>query len=122
MEKTRILIAEDYIISSIVMRKLLELWGYEICEQVSSGEDAVDKAGKEKPNLILMDINLHGEINGLEAARQIRTRFGIPIIFTTALSDTEITEAVKIAGSADYFVKPLDFYKLRSVINSIVQN
>lgn len=122
MVKTRILIAENYIISSIVMRKLLELWGYEICDQASSGEDAIDKAEKEKPNVIVMDINLNGEINGIEAARQIKNRFGIPIIFTATHSDSESTEAVKIVGSADYFVKPLDFHRLRSVINSVIQN
>lgn len=119
MVETKILIVDDYIIPS--MSRLLKLWGYELCEQVSSGEEAVKKVEQEKPNIVLMDINLNGEMNGIEAARQICSCFSVPIIFTTVYSDDKTREAAKIAEPVGYFVKPLDFYKLRTTINSVTR-
>ena len=119
MVETKILIVDDYIIPS--MSRLLKLWGYELCEQVSSGEEAVKKVEQEKPSIVLMDIYLKGTMTGIEAAREIRSRFGIPVIFTTAYSYDEMREAAKIAKPVGYFVKPLDFYKLRTTINSVTR-
>jgi CheY-like chemotaxis protein len=117
---TKILLVEDYIILSMGLWNLLEFWGYEMCEQVTSGEEAIEKAGQEKPDIVLMDINLDGELNGIDAARQIKSRFGIPVIFTTAYSDDKTLETAESVEPAGYFVKPLDLYKLRSMIDTIV--
>jgi CheY-like chemotaxis protein len=117
---TKILLVEDYIIQSMGLWNLLEFWGYNMCEQVTSGEDAIIRAEQEKPDIVLMDINLDGRLNGIETARQIMSRFGIPVIFTTAYSDDRTLEKAQAAEPAGYFVKPLDLYRLRSVIDTIV--
>jgi CheY-like chemotaxis protein len=117
---TRILLVEDYIIQSMGLLNLLEFWGYDMCEQATSGEEAIMKAEQERPDIVLMDINLDGRLNGIDAARQIMSRFGIPVIFTTAYSDDRTMERAQAAEPAGYFVKPLDLYKLRSVIDTIV--
>jgi CheY-like chemotaxis protein len=62
MIKTKILIVEDEVITAMSLQHLLEHWGYEMCEQVSSGREAIEKAGREKPDIMLKDINLNGEI------------------------------------------------------------
>lgn len=119
--KTKILIAEDTSITGMDLWHLLELWGYELCEQVTSGEEAVLKAEQEGPDIIIMDIGLDGSINGIEAAEEIHERFGIPVIFITGYSDEKTrakAEAVKPAG---FFVKPLDYYKLKSAIEEIAE-
>jgi CheY-like chemotaxis protein len=61
--------------------------GYAVVGVVPSGEEAIEKAGELKPDLVLMDIQLIGSLDGIEAARQIRARYGIPIIYLTAYAD-----------------------------------
>jgi DNA-binding NarL/FixJ family response regulator len=117
---TKILLVEDYIIQSMGLWNLLEFWGYEMCQQVTSGEEAIVRAEQEKPDIVLMDINLDGDLNGIDAARQIMSCFGIPVIFTTSYSDDKTMEIAEAAEPAGYFVKPLDLYKLRSVIDTIM--
>ncbi|MGW8271915.1 MAG: response regulator, partial [Thermodesulfovibrionales bacterium] len=68
MPKARILIAEDEVITSMDLWHILQLWGYEMCEQVTSGEEAVVRAGADRPDVVLIDINLRGGISGIEAA------------------------------------------------------
>ncbi len=119
--KTKILIVEDEVITAMSLQHLFEHWGYGMCEQASSGKEAIEKAECEKPDLVLIDISLNGEINGIEAARQIRSRSCIPIIFITGYSDKETIKEAKSAEPAGYFVKPLDFHKLKLTIDSIVQ-
>jgi CheY-like chemotaxis protein len=120
MIKTKIMIVEDEVITAMSLQHLLEHWGYEMCEQVSSGREAIEKAGREKPDIVLIDINLNGEISGIEAARQIRSLFCVPIIFITGYSDKETIKEAKHAEPAGYFVKPLDFKKLKLTIDSVV--
>lgn len=122
MKKTKILIAEDASITLMDLWHIFELWGYEMCEQVTSGEKAVEDAEKEKPDVVVMDINLAGKMSGIEAAKQIRSGLDIPVIFITGYSDPKTREAAKVVGPAGYFIKPLDYYKLRSAIEAAVNN
>ena len=110
MRKAKILIVEDDAIISMDLYHTFRLWGYEMCEQVSSAEEAIKKAEQEKPEVVIMDIKLNGEINGIVAALQIHSCFGIPIIFISGYSDSdkEIREKSRIAESSGYFNKPLD--------------
>ncbi len=118
--KTKILIVEDEIITAMSLKQLFEHWGIGKCKQVSSGKEAIEITKSEKPDIVLIDIHLKGEINGIEAARQLHTIFHVPVIFITGYSDEEtIKEAKKIKPVGD-FVKPLDFYKLKSTIESVV--
>jgi len=121
MVKTKILIVEDEIITVMSLQHLLELWGYRVCGQASSGKEAIEKAEREKPDIALIDISLSGDINGIEAARQILSCFSIPIIFITGYSDKETMKEIKDTEPAGCFVKPLDFDKLKSTLDSLVQ-
>lgn len=119
MVKTKILIVEDEIITAMNLQHLLELWGYVTCGQASSGREAVEKADCEKPDILLIDISLSGDINGIEAAREIRSRSSIPIIFITGYSDKETMKEIKDIEPAGCFVKPVDFDKLKMTLDSI---
>ncbi len=121
MMKTKILIVEDEIITAMSLQHLLEHWGYGMCEHASSGKEAIEKAEREKPDIVLIDISLNGEITGIEAARQIRSRFCAPIIFITGYSDKETIKEAKNVDPVGYFVKPIDFNKLKLTIDSIVR-
>jgi DNA-binding NarL/FixJ family response regulator len=121
MYKAKILIVEDEAITSMDMQHIFKLWGYELCEQVSSADDAIKKAEQYKPDVVIMDINLDGNTNGIAAARHIHYSLGIPVIFITGYSDKETREKAKIADPAGYFIKPLDFNKIRLPIDSVVK-
>jgi two-component system, response regulator PdtaR len=117
--KTRILIVEDEIITAMSLQHLLELWGYVTCGQASSGREAVEKADVEKPDILLIDVSLSGDMNGIQAAREICSRLSIPIIFITGYSDKETMKEMQDMEPAGCFVKPVDFDKLKITLDSI---
>lgn len=86
MEDIKILIVEDENIIALNIKKKLKSFGYSIPAIASTGEEALKLTEIILPDLILMDIMLKGEMNGVEAAEQIRKRFDIPIIYLTAYS------------------------------------
>jgi len=114
------LIVEDEIIEAMFLGEILKLWGYEICETATSGEDAIKEAEIQNPDLVLIDINIHGEISGIEAASNIRSQVGIPVIFMTGYSDEETRQKAYTAHPAGYFVKPLDYNKLEEALMSLM--
>ena len=119
--KAKILIAEDTSITGMDLWHLLKLWGYEMCDQVTSGEDAIRKAEQERPDLIVMDIQLDGGIDGIDAAGTIHERFNIPVIFITGYSDKTTKEKAAAVAPAGFFVKPIDYYKLKSAIEAVLE-
>ena len=77
MEKARILIVEDEAIIAMEMENQLQGLGYEVTSIVDTGENAIKKAEEDKPDLMLMDIRIKGEMDGIAAAEAIRSQFGI---------------------------------------------
>ena len=108
MAKKRILIVEDEIITAEDLRESLQDIGYEVPAVVSTGEGAVKKVAEDTPDLVLMDIMLQGEMDGIETAHQIRSHFNIPIVYFTAYSDEKILDRVKITQPFGYILKPFN--------------
>lgn len=102
----KILIVEDEVITGMdVQRRLIKL-GYSVPELAYSGEEAIEKARNNIPDLILMDINLHSKIDGIEAASRIHSFMDVPIIYLTAYTDEKTLERAKITEPYAYLVKP----------------
>jgi len=116
--KPRILVVEDEPRTAMSLKELLEDWGFEVSPPVASGEAAVEKARAERPDVILMDIKLSGEMDGIEAAGRIISEFGIPVIFMSASSDPETMKRAKAVKPAGYILKPIDFTELLKKINA----
>ena len=116
MGKCRILLVEDEIIVSLHIRSVLQHFNYEVIEIVPSGEEAIEKAGVHKPDLVLMDIHLSGRVDGIMAAAAIREKFGIPTIYLTSYNDEETINKAKITEPLGYLVKPIDNNELRNSI------
>jgi PAS domain S-box-containing protein len=113
MEKARILIVEDEAIIAMEVESQLQSLGYEVTSIVDNGEDAIRKAEEDKPDLMLVDIRIKGEIDGIDTAEVIRNRFGIPVIFSTAYLDQERIERAKITMPFGYVLKPIQERDLR---------
>jgi CheY-like chemotaxis protein len=116
VEDIKILIVEDENIIALNIKKKLKSFGYSIPAIASTGEEALKLTEIILPDLILMDIMLKGEMNGVEAAEQIRKRFDIPILYLTAYSDDKILEKAKITEPYAYIVKPFKANDLHSNI------
>lgn len=107
MLKVKILIVEDEAIIAMEIGSSLQSLGYEVLPIVNNGEDAIKTAEADKPDIILMDIRIHGDMDGIETAEEIRNRFGIPIIFSTAYLDHKRIERAKITMPFGYVLKPV---------------
>jgi CheY-like chemotaxis protein len=116
MAEGRILIVEDEHIVAMGIKRMLKGLGYTVTGVASSGEDAINKTESTFPDLVLMDIMLKGELDGVEAAKEIKERFDVPVVYLTAYSDSSILERVKITGPFGYIVKPFDEKDLHSNI------
>ncbi len=98
MSSLKIMIVEDEKISALMLKDRLEHWGYMVLPIVFSGESAIETALETNPDLVLMDINLRGDMDGVEAAGRIRACIDIPVVYLTAYADEQIMERGKIAG------------------------
>ena len=83
---------------------------------VASGEEAIRKAEEAQPDLVLMDIGLKGEIDGIEAAKQIRDLFNIPIVYLTAYTDGATLQRAKIIRPIGIIIKPVTEIELQAII------
>jgi putative two-component system response regulator len=116
MNKHRILIVEDEAIVSMELRYMVESMGYEVAGTASNGEDAVARANKLIPDLILMDILLQGDRDGIDAAEEIRREHRIPIIYVTAFADDATIQRAKITSPYGYVIKPIQYKELNTAI------
>ena len=116
MTKIGILVVEDENIVAKDIQQSLKKLGYEVLGVCATGEDAMEKAEQTKPNLVLMDIMLKGDISGIEAADHIRTKLNIPIIFLTAYADSSTLSKAKVTEPYGYIIKPFKEIDLQTNI------
>jgi len=113
MEKARILIVEDEAIIAMELENQLQSLGYEVTSVVNTGERAIQKAELDNPDLMLMDIRIKGEMDGIDTAEILRSRFGIPVIFSTAYADDERLNRAKLTQPFGYLLKPIQEMELK---------
>ncbi|MBN1647887.1 MAG: SpoIIE family protein phosphatase [Spirochaetales bacterium] len=116
MAKAQVMVVEDESLIALEIKESLESYGYSVPEVVSTGNDAISKALTGQPDLILMDIRLDGDMDGIEAASTIRENFSVPVIFLTAHSDEETLTRAKYAESFGYLIKPFEEKELNAAI------
>lgn len=116
MSLSQILIAEDENIVALDIQEALKGAQYDVLGIVSSGRDAVKTASERKPDLVLMDIRLKGEVDGVQAATQIREKYDIPVIYLTAYSDENTLQRAKLTEPYGYLLKPFEKEALHTTI------
>jgi PAS domain S-box-containing protein len=105
MDNGKILVVEDERITAKDIKRSLEKAGYNVPETVSTGEDAIKLSEKYKPDLVLMDIKLEGEVDGIDAAETITSKFAIPVIYLTSYSDKSTVERAKTTHPSAFILK-----------------
>jgi len=114
MTGSKIMIVEDEAIVSMVLKETLTRFGYDVTGIAYNGYDAIQKAGENRPDLILMDVNLEGDIDGIETAERILALYDIPVIYLSAYSDTDTLLRAMKTQPYGYLLKPFeqnDLYK-----------
>lgn len=118
MDKCKILIVEDDGIIAARMEEGLKRRGYDVIGTFAAGEEAIEDAERNRPDLVLMDIELAGDLNGVMTADIIRDRFDIPVIFLTAYSDESLVQTAKMTEPYGYLVKPFQDAELVAAIET----
>lgn len=118
MTTARILLVEDETLVALSVQRALQNWGYEVPVVIAYGEDALQKTAEFQPDLILMDINLAGVLDGITAAEQILAQHDIPIIYLTAYADSRTLERTKTTSPYGYLLKPFNDRELQATIEA----
>ncbi len=119
-KQNKILVVEDEAMNAMYLKMILTKAGYVIQDIVATGEDAVTKANEENPDIVLMDIRLAGDMDGIEAAMKIKSKSDVPIIFMTGYPDRDHLERAKAVNHSGYFIKPILTSELVSAIDSVL--
>ena len=120
MLNPKILIVENERIVAHDIKQRLQNLGYEVIGISGNGNDALEKTGEMKPDLILMDIVLTGEIDGIETAQQISKLYSVPFIYLTAYYDDEILKRASLTQPAGYITKPFESVGLHAAIQMAI--
>lgn len=120
MSKINVLVVEDESIVSKDIQHSLKKLGYNVVGASATGELAIELAGSEHPDIVLMDIMLKGNMNGIEAANTIRSKYSIPIIFLTAYADESTLSKAKITEPYGYILKPFKEIDLHTTIEMAI--
>jgi CheY-like chemotaxis protein/DNA-binding PadR family transcriptional regulator len=113
---SKILVVDDEAIITMQLEERLTAMGYTVAGMAASGEDAVDKARRMRPDLVLMDIVMPGKMNGIEAARIVTNELDIPVVFVTSYADDVIIEKAKSVRPYGYIVKPFNELEIKAAI------
>ncbi|MCX5632251.1 MAG: response regulator [Phycisphaerae bacterium] len=116
--KKQILIVEDESIVAMDIRRTLQNLGYEITGTVASGQAAVQEARQNPPDLVLMDIALNGPMDGIEAAAQIRSDLGVPIVYLTAHTEDMTVDRAITVEPFGYLGKPFKDRELKAAVET----
>ncbi len=116
MTMSNILVVDDEAIITMQLEERLTAMGYPVAGMAASGEDAIDKARRLKPDLVLMDIVMPGKLNGIEAAQVITDEMNIPVVFVTSYADDQIIEKAKKVKPYGYIVKPFNELEIKAAI------
>jgi DNA-binding response OmpR family regulator len=112
-------LVEDDTILSFVMTKYIEKMGRVCAFVAKKGDEAVRLAKEYNPGIILMDLNLEGSYDGVEAANRIREFWAGPIIFLTGNSDGQSLDRIRSLPGARWLIKPVDFFDLQAYLNAL---
>ena len=116
MSNHKILIVEDEAVVSLEIARRLEKMGYEVIGRLASGEEALELVQEERPDLVLMDINLQGELDGIQTATTLYKNYGLPVIYLTAYAGDSTLERAKESKPYGYILKPFKERELHAAI------
>ena len=119
--KSRALIVEDEILIAEELKERLSLLGYSVIAAVGSADEGIAIATSERPDLVLLDIRLKGEKDGIQAAQEIHQKVDVPVVYLTAYSDRLTVDRIKGSEYDGFVLKPFRARELQSTIEIAIQ-
>lgn len=116
MSSARILIVEDDRVVARDIAQQMSRCGHVVIGSVATGEEAITLAARERPDLVLMDVRLEGELDGIDTARHLHESLNLPVVFLTAYADEETVQRATVTEPFGYVLKPFDDLQLRTVV------
>jgi DNA-binding NarL/FixJ family response regulator len=114
----KVLIVEDEVVFAMITERTLTRAGYQVLHSVTTGEEAVEHAIREHPDVILMDVRLASGMDGIEAATRILQSYPAKLIFISGYSDGAYEQRALQLNPAGYFIKPVSLQEIRGAIES----
>jgi len=121
MSTARIMLVEDERIVALHVQVMLEGFGHEVVANVASGEEALQKIEETRPDLVLMDVNIEGEIDGIETAARIPPDYHVAIVYLTAYSEDGTLERARATKPHGYLLKPFSERELRATLEMALE-
>ena len=116
----KVLLAEDESITALQIKNKLKSWDFDVVAVASSGEEAIEMALEKKPDIVILDIILKGNLDGIDAAEKIKDVLNIPIIYLTAFTDENTMNRAMSTEPKNYILKPFDDNELRFALEMSV--
>jgi two-component system, response regulator PdtaR len=115
---SKIVLVEDEFIIAMVLEKQLQKFGYNLVAKVTNGKDAIEAVRQHEPDLVIMDIKIDGDMDGIDAMNAIRNFSQVPVIYMSGNSDSGTRDRAAETMPVDYMVKPIPIQELN---NSIIK-
>ncbi|MFC1549641.1 response regulator [Nitrospirota bacterium] len=120
--RRKILIVEDEMLAALYLKTTILDLGYDVLDIAPSGEKAVEISRGRKPDMVFMDIRLAGEIDGIEAAKEILKIHSVPLVFLSAYSDDKTIKSAQAINHAGFYEKPINEYQLKAILNAAFES
>lgn len=117
-EKTRVLLVEDEVITASSLKLGLENAGYSVCALATRGDKAIKIALADKPDVVLMDVNLTGSLNGIETAQTILKTLDTKFIFVSGYHEDELVKKINTLKPLGYIIKPVSVEQILGVLDA----
>lgn len=122
MTPARVMIVEDEAITAMATGAMLKRLGHEVLAAVGTGQEAINACRRQRPDLVLMDIRLDGDLDGIETAKLLRRDDDVPVVFVSAFVDSGTRTRAAEAKPFDFLPKPLDEYDLRALLDRLLSD
>ncbi len=122
MTHLKILIVEDESLTAMALEMELEAAGYQVCALASTGKDAIALARRHRPDIVLMDLGLSGDLNGIDTAARICQDNPTPILFITGYPDQQLKQAALALKPIGYLIKPINCAMIKLAIDQDLEN
>ena len=120
MIPARVMIVEDEAITAMATGAMLKRLGHQVLAAVGSGQEAINAFRSQRPDLVLMDIRLDGDLDGIETAKLLRRDSDVPVVFVSAYVDSGTRNRAAEAQPFDFLPKPLDEYDLQALLDRLL--
>ena len=115
----KVLIVEDDMILSMVNKKYVEILGHQVAQSVRNGKDAIEAVKKHNPDIVLMDIRIEGQIDGIEAMEEIRKFSDVPVVYLTGNSEPATKNRAEQTNMLAFIIKPISMDDLKNILNKL---